>query len=66
MFNSKILVFNSTQLTLNGFATNWNSTGYDQVYEKIGKFTLNCLTNSVMMSTGQCKDKNSHLILNMI
>jgi len=56
--NSKHLVFNSAQQTLYGNATNWNGTGYDLVMETMRKFMLKSLTNSVMMSTVQCNDKN--------
>jgi len=57
--NSKLLVFNSVQLHFTGYGnvTNWNSTGYEQVFETKSKFGVKCLTNCVMMSTGQFNDE---------
>ena len=65
MSNSKLLVFNSEQalVTLYGNATNWNGSGYDQVFETASKFRVKRLTDCVMISIEQCNDKSSHLIL---
>ena len=65
MSNSKFLVFNSeqAQVTLYGNAANWNGSGYEQVFKTASKFRVKCLTNCVMMSTGQCNDKRSYFFL---
>ena len=42
MYNSQVLVFYSTQLpvTINGYATNWTSTSWQEVYPQEGKFSV--------------------------
>jgi hypothetical protein len=43
VYNSKLLVFHSTQIpiTAYGYAANWNSTSWEEIYPEISKFTVN-------------------------
>jgi hypothetical protein len=43
--NSQLFVFYSTKslLTLQGNATNWNDTGFDENYEQLSKFNVKLL-----------------------
>jgi len=42
-----------------GIAENWNRTGWDEIYKEHSKFSVKSLTNSVMISPGKYKEKQS-------
>jgi hypothetical protein len=43
VYNYKLLVFYRTQtpIMLNGYATNWNSTSWEEIYPQQSKFSVN-------------------------
>ena len=53
--NSHLFVLYSekSHLIQNGNATNWNSTGYFEVYHPVCKYSVKCLTKSFTVSSGQ-------------
>jgi hypothetical protein len=63
--NSHILVFYSEQshVTLYGNATNWNGSGWQEVYEPLCKFRVKVFTNNIIILTGKYKDKCSYRFL---
>jgi hypothetical protein len=65
MSNVQILVFYSekTNVTLDGNATEWDNFGFEKIFPQFGKVIVMCLTNCVMISPGQCKEKRSYLFL---
>jgi len=53
--NSQILVFYSEQqhVIITGYATNWNSTGYFEVFDQESKYIVKFWTNNVTVSHSQ-------------
>jgi hypothetical protein len=47
--------------TIYGNTTNWNSTGWDEIYQESCKLGVKVLTDSVMITSVQCNDKQSYL-----
>jgi hypothetical protein len=47
VYNSQLLVFYSAQspTTIYGYATNWNSTGWEEIYPQQSKLNVNVTTN---------------------
>jgi hypothetical protein len=65
MSNFQILVFYSekTNVTMDGNATEWDNFGFETSFPQLGKFIVMRLTNCVVISLGECKDKSSYLFL---
>ena len=47
---------------VNKFGMTGKCTGYFETSHPVGKYMLKCLTNSVMVSPGQCKDYRSQIV----
>ena len=51
-----VLVRKNRGLTFNGYAIDWNNTGYFEIYGIRRKYRVMCLTESVMLSREQRDD----------
>jgi hypothetical protein len=60
--NSHILVFYSEQshIKIYGNATNWNGSGWQEIYAPPCKFRVKVFTNSIIILTGKYNDKCSY------